>query len=365
MQKIRFLTLILLAMWGAYVLLSGTAPKNTGTTLVEESKALVNPLCEKDAFSGTVLIAKGKEILYEKACGEASKRFHVKNKLDTKFNLGSMNKMFTAVAIMQLSEQELLAVSDPISKYVDESWLPKTITSQVTIHHLLSHTSGLGSYFNRKYWNSSRQLYRKVEDFKPLVQGDQLAFTPGDRFQYSNTGMLLLGVIIEKVSGKDYFAYVRENIFEKAQMPNTDAYEMDHPVENLAIGYSPSKSNPYGWENNLYKHVIKGGPAGGGFSTVRDLHSFANALLNEKLVSKASLELLWTDHSKSGYGYGFGTRADSKVMVVGHSGGFPGLNANLDIFPESGYIIAVMSNYDEAASPLARKLNKLVKKELK
>ena len=195
-------------------------------------------------------------------------------------------------------------------------------------------------------------------------RGEQLAFTPGDKFQYSNTGMLLLGVIIEKVSGINYFDYVRENIFKKAQMPNTDSYEMDHPVENLAIGYSPSKSNPYGWENNLYKHVIKGGPAGGGFSTVRDLHHFANALINEKLISKASLKLLWTDHSKENYGYGFGVRKDSKGIIVGHSGGFPGLNSNLDIFPESGYIIAVMSNYDRAARPLAQKLNKLVKKEL-
>ncbi|MGI9550438.1 MAG: serine hydrolase domain-containing protein, partial [Aurantibacter sp.] len=265
--------------------------------LIEKSRELVNLLCEQDAFSGAVLIAKAESVLYEQACGEASKRFHIKNNLDTKFNLGSMNKMFTATAIMQLVEKKKIKLEDPISKYVDSSWLPLEITGKITVHHLLTHSSGLGSYFNDAYWNASRALYRKVDDFKPLVQGDELAFKPGERFGYSNTGMLLLGVVIQKATGQDYFDYIRQNIYEPAGMSNSDSYDMDQPVENLAIGYEPS-NNVYGWENNLYKHVIKGGPAGGGFSTVRDLHKFAIALTNEKLVSKTSLELLWTDHLK-------------------------------------------------------------------
>ena len=363
-KRIKWGLIVLLSFGPGILLLSGTAAEVPNEKIIEQAQDLVNTLCQNDTFSGTVLLAKGEEILFEKACGEASKRFHIQNNLDTKFNLGSMNKMFTAVAIMQLSEQGHLKLTDPISKYVDESWLPKSITTKIQIHHLLSHTSGLGSYFNEKYWNSSRQLFRKVADYKPLVQGDKPAFTPGKKFQYSNTGMLLLGVVIEKASKKDYFDYVRENIFKKAGMTHTDSYEMDQPVENLAIGYSPAKNNSYGWENNLYKHVIKGGPAGGGFSTVRDLHRFAMALWSEQLVSKASMELLWKDHSKEGYGYGFGIQDGSKDKVVGHGGGFPGLNANLDIFLKNGYIIAVMSNYDRAASPLAQKLNKIIKKEL-
>ncbi|MCB0616676.1 MAG: beta-lactamase family protein, partial [Phaeodactylibacter sp.] len=166
----------------------------TEVSLVPELEQLLQRLCEQDAFSGTVLVAKGNEVLFTKACGEASKRFHAPNKLDTKFNLGSMNKMFTATAILQLVENGKLALNDPISKYVDESWLPKSITDKVTVYHLLSHTSGLGSYFNDTYWNGSRELYRSVEDFKPLVKGDTLQFEPGERFSYSNTGMLLLGV---------------------------------------------------------------------------------------------------------------------------------------------------------------------------
>lgn len=331
----------------------------TGDELVPELEKLLQRLCERDAFSGTVLVAKGEEVLFAKACGEASKRFHVPNRLDTKFNLGSMNKMFTATAVMQLAEKGEVSLEDPISKYVDESWLPKSITDEVTVHHLLTHTSGLGSYFNDAYWNSSRELYRSVDDFKPLVKDETLRFEPGERFGYSNTGMLLLGVVIQSATGMDYFDYIRENIYRPADMANTDCYEMDFPVENLAIGYIPAPESPWKWENNLYKHVIKGGPAGGGFSTVEDLFRFAQALQSGKLVSKASLEKMWAPHT-SRYGYGFSVEEGPAGKVVGHSGGFPGLNGNLDMFLDKGYTVAVLSNYDNGASPLARRIYEMI-----
>lgn len=335
----------------------------TESELVKRVQKLMDSLCVKDVFSGTVLIAKREHILFEKACGEASKRFHVDNNIDTKFNLGSMNKMFTSTAIMQLLEKEIIKLDDPISKYVDESWLPKDMTDKITIHHLLTHTSGLGSYFNDTYQNGSRQLYRSVRDFKPLVKGDRLAFEPGDRFQYSNTGMLLLGVVIQESTDEDYFDHIKRYIYDPAGMENSNSYEMDQPVENLAIGYVPTKNSKYGWENNIYKHVIKGGPAGGGFSTARDLHKFAVALLNEKLVSKSSLNLLWTDHSNSRYGYGFRVVEIPNGKKVGHGGGFPGLNSNLDISLNSGYIVVVMSNYDRGANYVAIEIDKLINKK--
>ena len=321
---------------------------------------LMEGLIKKNVFSGTLLIAKGDEILLTSVGGEASKRFHVPNNIDTKFNLGSMNKMFTSTSIMQLVEKGRLSLDDPISKYVDESWLPEEITSKITIHHLLTHTSGLGSYFNETYMNGSRERFRHVNDFKPLVNGDKPAFEPGKRFQYSNTGMLLLGVVIESVTGESYFDYIRKNIYEPAGMTDSDSYEMDYPVENLAIGYSRDRNNPYGWQNNLYKHVIKGGPAGGGFSTVKDLHRFARAIQTEKLVSQESLNKMWKDHAGEYYGYGFSVEEGPNGKVVGHGGGFDGINSNLDIYLDKGYIVAVMSNYDNGASPIAQKIEQLL-----
>ena len=327
---------------------------------IQTIKDLLPRLCEKDAFSGTLLVAKGEKVLLEYVCGEASKRFHVPNNIETKLNLGSMNKMFTATAIVQLAEKGLLSYQDPISKYVDESWLPEEITSKITIHHLLTHSSGLGSYFNKTFMTSSRALYRKLDDYKPLVIDEKLAFEPGERFRYSNTGMFLLGVVIESVTGQSYFDYIRENIYRPAGMINSDCYEMDSPVENLAIGYSPDQKSPYGWRNNLYLHVIQGGPAGGGFSTVHDLHRFALAIQSGKLVSADSLKILWKDHMDENYGYGFRVAEGPYGKVVGHGGGFSGINGNLDIFVDKGYIVAVLSNYDRGASPVAEKIGQLL-----
>lgn len=335
-------------------------PNLSEKQFIQMTKEIIQRIYKRDIFSGTVLIARGEELLLEYACGEASKRFHVPSNIDTKFNLGSMNKMFTATAIAQLAEKGLLSYQDPISKYVDESWLPKEITSKITIHHLLTHTSGLGSYFNETYSKGSRQLYRTVEDFRPLVKEEKPAFEPGKRFRYSNTGMLLLGVVIESVTGQSYFDYIRKNIYEPAGMKNSDSYEMDYPVGNLAIGYSLDRKSEYGWQNNLFKHVIKGGPAGGGFSTVGDLHGFARALQTGKLVSVDSLKTLWKDHSGENYGYGFGVVQGPNGKVVGHGGGFPGINGQLDIYLDKGYIVAVLSNYDHGASPVAQKISQLL-----
>ncbi len=335
-----------------------------GTLTEEEAIAQIWPfldrLCERDLFSGTVLVGKGHEVLLAASCGEASKRFHAPVGMDTKFNIGSMNKMFTSVAIMQLVEKEMLSVDDPISKYVDETWLPKEITDAVTIHHLLTHTSGLGSYFTAEWDAASRKLYREVDDYKAIIAVDTLAFEPGTDWSYSNTGMFMLGVVIESVTGVSYFDYIRENIYTPVRMDNTDCYDMDCPVENLAIGYWSSDECDDGWKNNYYEHVIRGGPAGGGFSTAPDLFQFARALQTGVLLSAESIGLMWTDHFDAGYGYGFSLREGSAGKVVGHGGGFTGINANLDMFLDSGYIVVVMANYDGAGSPVDAKIAELL-----
>jgi len=327
---------------------------------IDEIRALTAGLIKKGRFSGSLLVAKGAEVLLTDVGGEASKAFHVPNNIDTKFNLGSMNKMFTATAVARLAEAGKLSFDDPISKYIDETWLPKNITDKITVRHLITHTSGLGSYFNDVYMKSSRDLFRKLDDYKPLIKDDKPSFTPGEKFQYSNTGMFLLGVVIEMVAGEDYFEHIRKAIYAPAGMTNSDCYEMDYPVENLAIGYSPDWTSPFKWQNNLYKHVLKGGPAGGGFSTVKDLHKFALALLSGKLVSKGMLETLWTDFKGANYGYGFTVIRSPGGKAVGHSGGFDGINSQLDIYVDSGYIIAAMSNHDNGASPLANRIGRIL-----
>jgi len=328
----------------------------SGKEAVAEIRALVAKVKETGWYSGTVLVAKGTNVLLTEVAGEASKAFHVPNNIDTKFNLGSMNKMFTSVAVARLVEAGKLSFDDPIGKWIDETWLPKDVTGKITVRHLITHTSGLGSYFNEVYQKSSRALFRKLDDYKPLIKDDRPAFEPGARFLYSNTGMFLLGVVIEKVTGEDYFEHIRKAVYAPAGMTGSDCYEMDYPVENLAIGYSPDPASPYKWQNNLYKHVLRGGPAGGGFSTVKDLHRFALALLGGKLVSKSTRDLMWTDFKGGSYGYGFTVAQGPSGKAVGHSGGFPGINSRLDIYVDSGFVVAAMCNYDSGAGALANKI---------
>ena len=160
----------------------------------------------------------------------------IPNRLDTKFNLGSMNKMFTAVCIAQLVEQGKLAYDDKIDKYLSD-YPNSDAARKVTIHHLLTHTSGLGDFFNDK-WRAKQFRVKKVREYFPFFAEEKLKFEPGSKWSYSNAGFMVLGAIVEQVAGQDYFEYVREHVYKPAGMVNTDAFELDHDVPNLAIGYT-------------------------------------------------------------------------------------------------------------------------------
>ena len=338
-------------------------PPLTQKQAIEAISDYVKRLADKDVFSGAVLLAKGNKVLYQSAYGLASKRFNVANNVETKFNLGSMNKMFTSIAIMQLVEAEKLSLDDKLSQFVDSSWLAEDVTKDIEIQHLLTHSSGLGNYFNRTYSETSKNAFRTLDDYKPLIENETLMFTPGTDNRYSNTGMFMLGVVIEKVTGQNYFDYIRENIYAPAGMKHTDSYEMDQPVANLAIGYGRDNETETGWRNNLYTHVLKGGPAGGGFSTVGDLHRFAQALTELRFLNKAHTQTLLSakpELKSPSYGFGFSVRESAQDTIVGHGGGFHGISSNLDIYLKQGYVSAVMSNYDNGSRPVEQKIREML-----
>jgi CubicO group peptidase (beta-lactamase class C family) len=341
--------------------------------IAERLEAYVSRLTAADKFSGTVLVAKDGKPIYTSAGGLASRAFGVSNRLDTKFNLGSMNKMFTAVAVAQLAQQGKLAFDDPLVKHLPD-YPNQEVARKVTLHHLLTHTSGIGDYFNEKYMETSKDRFRAVADYFPLFVDKPLAFEPGKEFRYSNAGFMVLGAVVQKVSGQDYFDYVREHIYRPAGMVNTDAYEMDHDTPNLAVGYTTElpQTGKLGSrkKNNLYLHVVKGGPAGGGFSTVEDLLCFANALTGHKLLDAKHTEVILTGKVRPGrgddsqYGYGFSAEQDHGTRIVGHGGGFPGINSDLNIYLDRGYVVAVMSNCDPpAAQRISNKARQLILQE--
>jgi CubicO group peptidase (beta-lactamase class C family) len=323
------------------------------TQIMEKLAAYLEELVSADRFSGAVLVAKDDTKLFQHAYGLAEKNFQVPAQLETKYNLGSLNKMFTAVAILQLVEQGKVSLHEPISRYLPD--YPRERAERITLHHLLTHTSGLGSYWNEAFKRQRMQL-RTVQDFLALFIDDALLFAPGERWAYSNAGYIVLGAIIEAVSGHDYFTYVRQRIYHPAQMYETDAYELDQTVPHLAVGYTymgkPTTEEPQQQRNNLLLHSVKGGPAGGGYSTVLDLYQFSRALRSHVLLSSASTQVLLSgkverpDVPGRKYAYGFGEREINGKRIVGHGGGFPGISSHFEFTPENGYTVVVLSNYD-------------------
>ncbi len=310
-------------------------------------------LAESGEFSGVVLFARGNEVLFQQAYGLANRSYNVPNTVDTRFNLASAGKMFTAVAIARLVEEGQLSYEDSIRQYLSPLWISNEVGDKILIRHLLSHTSGLGHYWDG--WDLYGNTIRELFDYKILVS-DELAFEPGSSWQYSNTGFLLLGVIIEKVTAKSYYDYVQEVVFDLAGMKDSGFFEIDEPHPNLATGYFVEDGKI---KNNLLLHGIRGSPAGGAWSTAADMHRFFLALLSDQLVSAETRELLWRPKPMSPqYGYGFQI-ADE---WIGHSGGFPGVDALIAYYPRTGHTAVVLFNYQGTGfsfSDLAEVLSRL------
>ena len=332
----------------------------------KEIDAFIKKLAEDDKFSGAVLVAKDDKPIFQKAYGLASKEYNAPNQTNTKFNVASVGKMFTGVAVAQLAEQGKLSFNDFIGKHLPD--YPKDVANRVTIHHLLTHTSGLGSYWKDEFHEANHARFRTIQDFFPLFTNDAPAFPPGAKWSYSNAGFMVLGAIIEKVAGQSYFAYVKENVFRRVGMNDTDFYEADRVTPNLATGYT--KQNRYlrvvtEWTNTLFISPVKGGAAGGGYSTVEDLLRFSIALRRNKLLS---LEM--TDTTLTGkveyaanrkYAYGFANDIVNGQRIVFHDGGANGISAEFDMYLDTGYSIVVLSNYDHPATrPVVKKAQEMI-----
>lgn len=348
----------------------------TEQELIVDLGQTLKHLSEKDVFSGAVLFAKGEQVLFEYAAGSAIKEEGIKNTNDTKFNIGSTNKMFTAVAIMQLVGQGKLDLNDRLSKYLDSTWMPSSLADQIKISQLLNHSAGAGDFFSEKIQAAPLSQFQTLEGYKPYVKLSQLEFEPGTSWSYSNSGMLLLGAVIEKVSEQNYFDYVNEHIYKAAGMESSalrtfGGKEPGSAVEaegnkrltNQAMGYIPKIDGTYDLSVNPIYTI--GSPAGGGYSTVGDLHKFGIALLSGKLLPDSVKLKMFKDELGRGYGYGFQLSGSPDTEVVGHSGGAPGVNAESYFFPETGYMVVVLSNYDRGAADLGQYLLYQVKSIVK
>lgn len=302
-----------------------------------------------DRFAGAVLVMKdGKPILSE-AYGLADRERKTPNMLTTRFRIGSMNKMFTAVATLQLVQAGKLDLQATVGKYLTD-YPNKDVASRVMIHQLLTHTGGTGDIFGPEF-ESHRLDLRTLQDYVKLYGDRPPKYEPGSKWEYSNYGFILLGAIIEKVSGQSYYDYVREHVYTPAGMTSTGSEPEEKAVADRCVGYM--KMDSPDWKPNTDTLPYRGSSAGGGYSTVEDLAKFASALEANKLLNAQYTEMLTT--GKPGtpdntYAYGFQDAKINGVRCFGHGGGAPGMNGDLQICPGPGYVVAVLSNLDPPAA---------------
>jgi len=351
----------------AFCLIAPQLPAQPSPDPAKDLGSYFDSLVVENKLSGVVLVAKDGITIASKAAGVANKATNAPIDLNTKFNLGSMNKMFTAVAVAQLAQAGKLSFNDTVGKHLPD-YPNKEVAEKVTIHHLLTHTSGMGSYWGEKF-AAQRDKLLTVAAHLPLFASEPLSFPPGEKFQYSNSGFMLLGAIIEKVSGQDYYSYVQEHIYKPAGMNDTGFYEPGKEIPNLAIGYTKHGPNDEplaeARDNNNLREV-KGGPAGGGYSTAPDLVKFHQALFGYKLLDKTHTELVTTGKvdafgGRGRYGYGFGDNNAGGKHSVGHNGGSPGIAANFEMFPELGYTaVALMNNDPPSLMPIAKAIRERI-----
>lgn len=322
-------------------------------------------------FSGAVLVAKEGDVLYQGAVGLADRDRHLPNTVDTRFQLASITKMFIGVAVAQLAERGELSFSDPISKFIPE--YPKRIGDQVTVHHLLTHTSGI-EIDNHPPYNRAVMRAESIEELlaaqvryiEHLNLGNYEDFEPLGRFDYTNEGVDLLGVIIERVSKMGWEEYLDEHVFSPAGMEDTGLIGGEEDVKGVAVGYSLRTADLQGRVAGPRRAVGPGTalgraarPAGSGYSTVGDMLRFVQALQDGKILASESWATVRRPHIQSpspipelqrSYGYTIAIQVLEGVKTMGHSGGAPGMSTMLDVYPDHGYLVIVLSNFDNAAA---------------
>jgi len=329
---------------------------------LEWLQGYIEKLARENELSGSILIAKGDEVLLEKHWGFADLENARKINAETRFGLASGSKMFTATAIVQLMEQGKLKLTDKLSDYFPDfpnrAWAERT-----TLKHLLSHTSGIAEYWTAENEPAMLQ-FTHWHQYLPLIYKEGFRFEPGAESYYSNSNFMLLGAIIEKASGQDYYQYIEENILKKAGM--TRSGYPDHGNSDLPLALPYARQEGGGWKNNRAKQFRKGSPAGGCYANAADMLLFCKALKNNQLVSAESLKLMTTDWTlgvkdAQPYGLGLILERHAQEPSYGHGGTAGGVNFEFRYFPGKDILLVVFNNQNNGAyDDLKRNALKLI-----
>ncbi|MCB2311799.1 beta-lactamase family protein [Clostridium tagluense] len=332
----------------------------------EQVKQIFNEYAQENNFSGAALVKKGDLTIFQGAYGEAHKGFEIKNTITTKFDTASITKLFTTVGILQLIDKSLISFEDKVLEILDIK--DTTISKEVNIYQLLTHTSGIcddadeeaGEEYEDIWKEKPNYSVRETVDFLPQFIHKEPNFKPGNGCRYNNVAFVLLGLVIEKITGRKYREYIKENVFNKIGMNDTDFYSMDGVNENVAEGYAEicnEKDEVIGWRKNIYSYPPIGSPDSGAYTTVADLDLFVREIYNGRVLSKAMTAGLFTPkvvHTKyekithmMGYGYEFIVSNDNnEVRYITKDGCNPGVACKFNYYPSIDTTLVVLANQD-------------------
>lgn len=321
----------------------------------QESEKLDNYLKAQESvkgFSGAVLVMKQNKVVLRKGYGMADMEWNIPNTADTRFRVGSVTKQFTAACILQLEEEGRLSVTDKLSKYFPG--YPKG--DSITIHMLLNHTSGIANYTNIPEFMKVARLNLSKDSMVNFFKNRPFGFSPGTKFSYSNSGYFLLGIIIEKVSGLSYNAYLRQHIFNKLEMNESGVDRLDTILSKRAKGYSKAGKK---FVNAEYISMDWPFSAGVIYSTLDDMYKWDRALYNNSVLSESSRKKMFTP-GLSNYGYGVNIDSLDGHPRIWHNGGIPGFLTNFSRFVKDDLCIVVFSNNETSADFLSLAISNIM-----
>lgn len=323
----------------------------TQAAFVRAVSAYVDQLARAGEFSGTVLVARNGRPILERAAGRASIEFGVPNRMDTRFNIGSIGKVFTQVAVLQLMSAGKLKATDTIGRWLPD--YPNAQARKATVAQLLAMRSGIGDFFGPEFAAAPHSRIRALEDYLPFFASKPLAFEPGTRQLYSNGGYLVLGLIVQKASGQSYYDYVRDHVFAPAGMVHTGYPDADDTTAGRATGYTLT---PAGLRNAIYGAPARGSSAGGAYSSAADLLKFAQALRRNRLLDAEYTR--WLLQRFPGDAPQAAAAADTRTDLFGVAGGTEGANALLLSDGEDSTIVVLANMDPPAAEALGRQIRR-------
>lgn len=338
-----------------------------GQNKVDKINELMNTYHEYEQFNGSVLVSENGKIIFKKGLGLANMEWDLPNESDTKHRLGSITKQFTATLILQQVQAGKLELHVPITTYLPD--YPEETGDIITLHHLLTHSSGIPNYTNYStfFTDYSRDPYSPTE-FTKVFQDSTLNFKPGEEYSYSNSGYFLLGVILEKITGKSYEQLLEEDIFAPLGMINTGFDHHSTILKKRATGYERIEGS---YINSAYLDMSIPYAAGSMYSTAEDLYLWDQALYSDKILSAEMLELLFGEHmpySRSGYyGYGWGIHKiplgenKDSIKMIQHGGGINGFNTIIVRYPDQKNLVVLLNNTgDTRLYRIAKAINNIL-----